>query len=79
MDAFHEIVKSVAVEQGRRKLTLNCGSVELDEGSGALRHLSAGADGTNIEVSSGIGLVAAELSRLEEETKGWGIATAGLE
>ena len=71
MASFEDIVQSIAVSDGLRKLSLPHGFLELDDEKGTFRKLSGANERTTLEVTSGTGLVAAELSRLQEDTKDW--------
>jgi hypothetical protein len=53
------------------RLTWEAGKFEFNRETGAIRNISATTSNSNIVVSTGNGLVAAELDRLMEETRDW--------
>lgn len=53
------------------RLTWGVGEFEFNRENGAIRNISANRDGANLEVTTGTGLVEAELSRLMDDTKDW--------
>lgn len=71
MGSFENIEQSIAVNDSLRRLSLPHGNLELDVEKGTLRKLSAANEGLSLEITSGTGLVATELSRLEADTKEW--------
>ncbi|GEM_PF-2260612 len=61
----------VLMEGDLCRITWETGQFEINRETGAIRNISANANNSSIEVSTGNGLVEAELARLMEETKDW--------
>ena len=61
----------VLMEGDLCRITWDAGKFEFNRETGAFRNISAKTNNSSIEVSTGNGLVEAELARMMEETKDW--------
>ncbi len=71
MDAFHDRIKSVSVQNGVQRLVMESGDLLLNSDTGAPQELNLKTENARTELRFGAGLLAKELARLQEETKDW--------